>query len=161
MVAASGWQPPLWSREFRRERTQYSPSHSAAVRRNGLIAPNPRCRQDDFHFATFVRGSANDNSAMSESTILSRVAVVGDPLGRARGSAIWGARKRAQQPDHNGSWGFGLHRNRILLVVNAMFELPQIAQVVRAVLATCFGITCLTTLPELRRKHSHDRATQQ
>jgi hypothetical protein len=34
-----------------------------------------------------------------------------------------------------------------------MFELPQIAQVVRALLATCFGITCLTTLPELRREH--------
>ena len=41
----------------------------------------------------------------------------------------------------------------MLLVVNAMFELPQIAQVVRAVLATCFGITCLTTLPELPHKH--------
>jgi hypothetical protein len=90
---------------------------------------------------------------MSESTIFARLAVVAGLLRPARRSAIWGARKRDQQPDPDGRWRFGLRRNRILLVVDAMFELPQIAQVVRAVLATCFGIICLTTMPELRHKH--------
>jgi hypothetical protein len=135
------------------------PDRRPRLRRQDLLVvggrnrPSLGSRRRDFHFATFVRGSANDNSAISESTILSRVAVVGGLVLRARCSAIWGAWNRGQEPGHYGSWRFGLHRNRILLVVNSMFELPQVAQVVRTVLATCFEITCLTTLPELRREH--------